>query len=63
MIFSSGIEKDLDSWICEMIKVVLHEDDFYAGILISELKNELLIQSSGNRIYIQCDSIVSLEEI
>ena len=63
MIFSHRKEKDLDSWINKSVKVVLHEDGFYTGTLISELKNGLLIESSGKRIYIQYESIVSLEEV
>ena len=55
--------KDLDSWINKSVKVILHEDGYYIGILIAEQKNGLLIESSGKRIYIQYESITSLEEL
>lgn len=63
MIFSRGKEKDLDSWIGKSVKVVLHEDGFYTGVLFAEQKNGLLIESSGKRIYIQYESITSIEEL
>lgn len=63
MIFSQRKEKDLDSWINKSVKVILHEDGFYTGILIAEQKNGLLIQSSGKRIYIPYESVTSIEEL
>ena len=62
MIFRKD-KKDLDSWINKSVKVILHEDGYYIGILIAEQKNGLLIESSGKRIYIQYESITSLEEL
>lgn len=63
MIFSHREEKDLDSWINKPVKVILHEDGFYEGILLQEQRNGLLIKASGKRVYIQFDSIISLEEL
>lgn len=55
--------KDLDTWIGKPLKVLLHEDGFYEGILMAEQKNGLLIETSGKRVYISYDSVVSLEEL
>ena len=55
--------KDLDTWIGKPLKVLLHEDGFYEGILMAEQKNGLLIEASGKRVYISYDSVVSLEEL
>ena len=63
MIFRKD-KKDLDSWINKSVKVILHEDGFYSGTLLSEQRNGLLIEGTNKkRIYIQFDSIVSIEEI
>jgi L-ascorbate metabolism protein UlaG (beta-lactamase superfamily) len=50
-------------WIGKPLKVLLHEDGFYEGILMAEQKNGLLIETSGKRVYISYDSVVSLEEL
>ena len=63
MIFSRVKEKDLDSWIGGKVKINLHDDGFYTGILIAELKNGLLIESSGKKIYIPYESVTSIEEL
>ena len=54
--------KDLDEWIGKPVKVHLNAEAFYEGILLAELRNGILIKCANKRIYIQFDSIVSLEE-
>ena len=49
MIFSQRKEKDLDSWINKSIKVILHEDGFYTGILIAEQKNGIPLEASNKK--------------
>ncbi len=39
--------KDLDAWIGKPLKVLLHEDGFYEGILMAEQKNGLLLKHLG----------------
>jgi ribosome maturation factor RimP len=65
MIFSRVKEKDLDSWIGKSVKVVLNSSDgYYEGVLIAEQKNGILLEGTNKKmIYIQYDSIVSLEEL
>ena len=54
--------KDLDNWIGKSVKVLLNAEAFYEGILLAEQRNGILIESAHKRIYIQFDSIISLEE-
>ena len=54
--------KDLDSWINLPVKVILHEDGFYRGTLIEEMRNGLLIESNKKHIYIPYESVLSIEE-
>ena len=54
--------KDLDNWIGKPVKVLLNAEAFYEGILIAEQRNGILIECANKRIYIQFDSIISLEE-
>lgn len=56
-------EKDLDSWINTPVKVLMHSDGFYEGILLSEQKNGILIKSGKQRVYIPYESILSLESL
>ena len=62
MKFLKNNVKDLDDWIGKPVKVLLNAEAFYEGILIAELRNGILIESANKRIYIQFDSIISLEE-
>ena len=55
-------KKDLDDWIGKPVKVLLNAEAFYEGILLAEQRNGILIESANKRIYIQFDSIISLEE-
>jgi ribosome maturation factor RimP len=56
--------KDLDSWIGRPVKVVLNsESSFYIGVLVEEMKNGLLINSSGKHVYLPYESILVLEEL
>ena len=55
--------KDLNDWLGKRVKVILHEDGYYEGILRGELNAGILIESKGKRIYIQYDSITAIEEI
>ena len=55
--------KDLDSWLGRPLKVILHEDGFYEGILLEEQKNGILIEANKKHIYIPFESILSLEEL
>lgn len=64
ILFRKKESKDLDSWINKSIRINLHEDGFYEGTLLQEQNNGLLIEGANKkRIYIQFDSIVSLEEL
>ena len=64
MIFKKSVTKDLDSWIGKHIKAVLNnEGSYYIGLLIEEMKNGLLINSSGKHVYVPFESILSLEEL
>lgn len=49
MIFSRVKEKDLDSWIGGKVKINLHEDGFYTGILIAEQKNGIPLEASNKK--------------
>ena len=56
--------KDLDSWINKPARVILtNESSFYEGILLSEMRNGILIKCSGKRVYVPYESILSLEEV
>ena len=56
--------KDLDSRIGRPVKVVLNsESSFYIGVLVEEMKNGLLINSSGKHVYLPYESILVLEEL
>ncbi len=56
--------KDLDSWINKPARVILtNESSFYEGILLSEMRNGILIESDKRRIYIPYESVLSLEEL
>lgn len=55
--------KDLTDWLGKQVKVILHEDGYYEGILREELNAGLLIESKGKRVYIQYDSITAIEEL
>ena len=55
--------KDLNYWLGKCVKVILHYDGYYEGILRGELNAGILIESKGKRIYIQYDSITAIEEI
>ena len=56
-------EKDLDTWLNTRVKVLLHAEGFYEGILLSEQKNGILIKSGKQRVYIPYESILSLESL
>ena len=62
MKFLKNNVKDLDDWIGKPVKVLLNAEAFYEGILIAEQRNGILIECANKRIYIQFDSIISLEE-
>ena len=55
--------KDLTDWLGKQVKVILHEDGYYEGILMGELNAGILIESKGKRIYIQFESITAIGEI
>ena len=55
--------KDLDSWLGKPLKVILHEDGFYEGVLVEEQRNGILIKCSGKRVYVPYESLLSLEEL
>jgi hypothetical protein len=57
-----NVEKDLDGWIDLPVKVILHEDGFYEGVLVEEQRNGILIKCSGKRVYILYESVLSIEE-
>ena len=54
--------KDLDSWLGRPLKVILHEDGFYEGILLEEQRNGILIEAKKKRVYVPYESVLSLEE-
>ena len=57
-------KKDLDLWIGTHIKAVLNnEGSYYIGVLVEEMKNGLLINSSGKHVYVPYESILTLEEL
>ena len=62
MLHKKNVKKDLDNWIGKSVKVLLNAEAFYEGILLAEQRNGILIDSTNKRIYIQFDSIISLEE-
>ena len=57
-----NVEKDLDGWIDLPVKVILHEDGFYEGILLEEQRNGILIEAKKKRVYVPYESVLSLEE-
>ncbi len=53
--------KDLDSWINKPARVILtNESSFYEGILLSEMRNGIMIESNKKRIYIPYESVLSI---
>jgi hypothetical protein len=63
MIFKKSV-KDLDLWINTGVRVILNSEScFYEGILLSEMKNGILIECSGKKIYIPYESLLALEEL
>ena len=55
--------KDLDTWIGNRVKIMIHSDGYYEGILKGELNNGLLIESKGKRIYLPYESVIAIEEL
>lgn len=55
--------KDLDTWIGNMVKIMINSDGYYEGILKGELNNGLLIESKGKKIYLPYESVIAIEEI
>ena len=63
MIFKKSVKKDLDSWIGKHIKAILNSEScFYIGVLVEEMRNGLLINSSGKHVYVPYESVLSIEE-
>ena len=54
--------KDLDSWLNKPLKVKLHDDAFYKGVLVEEQRNGILIEAKKKRVYVPYESVLSLEE-
>ena len=55
--------KDLTDWLGKQVKVILHEDGYYEGILKGELNAGVLIESKGKRIYLPYESVIAIEEL
>ena len=53
--------KDLDSWLNKPLKVILHEDGFYEGILLEEQRNGILIEAKKKRVYVPYEPVLALE--
>ena len=55
--------KDLDTWIGNMVKIMINSDGYYEGVLKGELNNGLLIESKGKKVYLPYESVIAIEEL